>query len=161
MLNGCAIARVEGENSTLRRFSRQAGCALQRALDQGGRNDVPRQSELAGPDIPTSNMAILLLQTPLYDAQGCKCEEESTVLEAPCRCSNHPRSYICLHGWVFVLDGLAEAVMLRPHNIPRIEGESRSEVGFDFVAVCPLSIHMDKQNAWKQAPFAYGKVVMY
>ena len=175
---GCALARVGHPQSELLPtsknmlgiFSRLPKCALQKALGQDSETmSIPRQRQLFDHDIingeknpPISNIVLLLLQTLLHDQIDCDCEENQDLdlVKAHCSYGMYPRSYACNGDWLFVLDGLAEPAILRPHIIPGAVGTSRSEIGFDFVSVCPLIVRNEREK-WSETHFAYGQAVLY
>jgi len=179
VFKGCALARVgyprhkaptASKGTPLGTFSRLPRCALQKALGQGsGSTFIPRQTQLFDCDItaggenpPSSNIALLLLQTLLHDQINCDCVEppDLDLLKAHCPYSMYPRSYVRNQDWLFLLDGLDEPVILRPHITPGVADTSRSEIGFDFVSVCPLIIAGAREK-WSEAPFAYGQAFLY
>lgn len=86
----------------------------------------------------------------------------SGLLEAYCSSGTYPRAQVCHRDWLFMLDGLGDPVILRPHvrrgDIRTMLG--RSEVGFGLVSVCPLVVAGAREQ-WAEAPFAYGRAVMY
>ncbi|RYP77101.1 hypothetical protein DL771_001391 [Monosporascus sp. 5C6A] len=156
VFKGCALARAGHPQSKaattsggipLGTFSSLPRCALQKALvqssgrtSQGKASSIPRQSQLFDHDVisgdknpPSSNIVVLLLQTLLHDQINCDCDVYDN-LEARCPYYMYPRSYVCNLDWLFLLDGLAEPVILRPHITPGIADTSRSKIGFDFVS---------------------------
>ncbi|KAK5651477.1 hypothetical protein OQA88_12484 [Cercophora sp. LCS_1] len=177
VLKGCALARVACRDSeALAAFSELPGCALKKALvPTANRAYVPQQFQLSGTfacsgGLPESNMVILLLTTLRHGATGCKCGwvrklrglplTNPRYLKAQCQHPMYPRSRVNNHDWLFILDGFAKPVILRPHIVPGITSETRSKIGFEFVSVCPLIIG-DKSEKWGAAQFAYGEVAIY
>ncbi|KAM5366828.1 hypothetical protein ACJZ2D_010368 [Fusarium nematophilum] len=173
VLKGAALARVgylqleapDGWGKPLGTFSRLPTCALQKASCTKT-IFLSRQSQLfdrgGDKNLPGSNMVLLLLQTLLHDRAGCACVEppDRDLLEAHCPYVMYPRSCLGNLDWLFLLDGLADPVVLRPHVTPGETDSSRGEIGFGFVSVCPLVVAGARQK-WAEAPFAYGEIVLY
>jgi hypothetical protein len=124
-------------------------------------------------------MVALLLHTMLHDQAECGCavddanmiatspqeekppsEASPNFLQAHCPYDKYPRSYVQNLDWLFLLDGLDEPVILRPHITPGIADTTRSEIGFDFVSVCPLRVAGEREK-WAEAPCAYGESVLF
>lgn len=180
VLRGCALARVaHHDTEALGAFLMLPKCALEKSLIKTAPRDyVPRQFQLSevfarsdGP--PRSSMTLLLLHTLLHDQSGCRCddppagkrsthsiEQDPRVLKARCQHAMYPRSRVYSLDWVFILDGFAKPVILRPHLVPSSSSDGRSEVGFDFISVCPLVLGSERSK-WSGAPFAYGEVAMF
>lgn len=174
VLRGAALARaghLQTETTTSSRillgtFSRLPRCALHKAYS-GNTASIPQQHEMfdtdfrsEGKSLTGSNMVLLLLQTLLHDQSGCGCPESLEQLNAHCPDSAYPRSSVVNLDWLFLLDGLAQPVILRPHITPGQGESSRSEIGFDFVSVLPLTVGEERRK-WEESPFAYGEVVLF
>ncbi|KAK1759953.1 hypothetical protein QBC47DRAFT_291571 [Echria macrotheca] len=178
VLRGCALARVAPHKSEpLGSFLPLPKCAVKRArITTGLGENFPRQSWFFDDfsDVycaPRSIMTVLLLQTLLHDEAGCRCNDTSVgtvdrdwdisngILKAECQNSMYPRSRVFSLDWVFILDGLAKPVILRPHIVAGQTSGTRSEIGFQFISVCPLVVR--DQGKWAAAPFAYGEVALY
>ena len=175
VLKGIALARAgylqpettTGPSKLLGTFSRLPTCALEKACNK--LSTPSQQSELfdggaqdKGKNLPGSNMNLLLLQTLLHDRIDCGCigPPDLDLLMAHCPYEKYPRSSICNLDWLFLFDGLADPVILRPHIISDEEESSRAEIGFDFVSVCPLVIG-DARQKWNDAPYSYSEIVLY
>ena len=88
---------------------------------------------------------------------------ESNPLRARCLYDTFPRSPVADMDWLFLLDGLAEVVVLRPYIRcgSGTGAETRSKIGFRFVSVCPLAIVGEEEGRWGQASCAYGDIVLF
>lgn len=178
------------DGRSLGNFSRLPACTLQKGLDQSSgttngkatynsRQLLLFRNVVADQNPPCSNMVVLLLRTMLHDQAECDCavddanitatglqkektpsETSPNFLRAYCPYDKYPRSYVQNLDWLFLLDGLDEPVILRPHIAPGIVDTTRSEVGFDFVSVCPLRVAGEREK-WAEAPCAYGESVLF
>ena len=182
VVKGIALGRVvRPKDKALGTFSQLPVCALQKADDRYGdvtgetslesRRPTRFQDIMNNQNPPSSNMAILLLQTLLHDATECDCENrlvhetytsrrDEDILRASCYGVIYPRSKACELDWVFLLDGMEEPILLRPIIIPRISSLKRSDIGFGVVSVCPLRPG-DSWNEWFQARCAYVALVLF
>ncbi|KAH8797744.1 hypothetical protein F5884DRAFT_151139 [Xylogone sp. PMI_703] len=192
VIKGCALARVscddsealKTENHRLGKFSTLPRCAMERAFSFSNHeescgispaiNEFLRLQQFKNSKTPRScNMVGLLLQTLLHDQSGCHCfstrsrqdgksVNSSQILKAYCPFDGYPRSMAKISDWLFILDGLFEPVILRPH-LKQSDGDgARSEVGFDFVSVCPLATtNPDVAEDWANAPCAYGNIILF
>lgn len=177
VLRGCALARVARHKSEdMGAFSSLPVCALKKTMN----GNIPQQSQLSEGlafkrPLPKCSMNILLLQTLLHDETFCRCNkinnrsmaalttvpiDDPAYLKAHCQHPMYPRSRVYSLDWVFMLDGHAEPVILRPHTVANFASGKRSEMGFSFISVCPLVVGSERER-WRAAPFVYGEISIY
>jgi hypothetical protein len=128
--------------------------------------------------LPRNFIAHFLLYVFLHDLEACDCDpryipgrdlhgsdeiaqDNPALLTARCSSTKYPKSQTHTGDWLCLADGLSWPVILRPFAKPSTAETVRSEIGFKFVSVCPLSAYPSSVPKWLESPCVYGEVEIY
>jgi hypothetical protein len=183
----CVIARVCG--AYFGQFLQLPYCSLQR-LQQNQHScqkpvatrtlplkNVMELSREKAP-LPCNFIAHFMLYVFLHDLEACDCDpcyipdrdlrrsdeiaqDNPALLMARCSSTKYPKSQPHTGDWLCLADGLSWPVILRPFAKPSTAETVRSEIGFKFVSVCPLSAYPSSVPKWLESPCVYGEAEIY